>query len=263
MKASVIIITRNQRSLLEKSLPRLLKQDLGGGYEIIVVDSGSTDGAVKYVESLPVKLVRIFPKTFNYARAFNTGAGKAKGEYLVRLSGDAVPLRGDFLTELVKPFDDPKVGGTYGRYTISGRKGYSYPNYWGGWRFPEKLKRYSVKPVFGMGLIGRGGMHLYDFAGAACAVRREIWRKRGLNEGLVAGEDAEYGWFLHLIGYDIVCNPRAVVLHEHPVKVSKAVRTYLGLNKWQVIFTWNILRYWLKRMAGIDPYRAVKYNTSD
>ena len=58
------------------------------------------------------------------------------------------------------------------------------------------------------------GKNVYEFAGGCCAVRKSTW-ENDLNERLLAGEDAEYSWFLHLIGYDIVYNPKAVALHEH------------------------------------------------
>jgi len=240
MKASVIIITKDQKHFLKKSLPILLKQNLKGGCEIIVVDSGSTDGAKEYALSMGAKLVEYKGK-WNYARAANMGVKEARGKFVIRLSGDVIPLKKDFLSQMIKPFEDLKVGGVYGRYTISGKRGYGYPDFWESWRFPKKQTRYSVRQYFLMGLLGIGGVHVYNFAGGCCAIRREIWKKRGFNEKLIAGEDAEYAWFLHVIGYDIVCNPSAVVLHEHKIKrVKKRVkkmRTFLGLSRWQVVFT--------------------------
>jgi rhamnosyltransferase len=258
---SVIIITKNQKHYLQKSLPVLLQQDFGGDFEVIVVDSGSKDGAREYVKSLGVRLVN-YKGEFNYARAFNLGVVRAAGEFIVRLSGDVVPLKKDFLKQMVGPFRDLRVGGTYGRYTILGKKSYGYPDYWPAWRFPKKQKKYYIKPVFFMGLLGIGGPRVYDFAGGCCAVRREIWEKRGFNERLVAGEDAEYAWFLHLIGYDIVCNPKAVALHEHKIDRSKTTKVYLGLTKWNLIFNWEIFKYWMGRVFGKDPYRKMRYNVN-
>ena len=55
MTASVIIITKNQKEFLHQTIPTLLSQKFSGSFEIIVVDSGSTDGAVEYVKTFPVK----------------------------------------------------------------------------------------------------------------------------------------------------------------------------------------------------------------
>lgn len=233
METSVIIITKNQKNILQKSIPVLKKQN-SKDYEIIVVDSGSTDGAKKYCLKEGIKLINIPPDNFKFARAFNTGARKAKGKYIIRLSGDSIPQNNDFISEIIKPFKDPKVGGTFGKYVISGRKGYTYPNFWPSWRFPQKLTRYSIKPVPFMGvgfLIFSFKPKSYEFAGGCCAIRKSIWQKRPFNESLIAGEDSEYSWFLHLIGYDVVYNPMAIVLHEHKVNPSE---NYINLifSKW-------------------------------
>lgn len=265
MQVSVLIITKNQKVYLQKSLPILLGQNFKCGHEIIVVDSGSTDGAMEYIEKLPVKLVKIQPGTFNFAKAFNEGAQAAEGECLVRLSGDAIPIGEKFLTEMVKPFKDLKVGGTYGRYTISGRAGYGYPDYWPQERFPEKLTRYSVEPspLNGISVFGiEFGDHkksemVFNFAGACCAIRRDIWQRRPFNENLIAAEDAEYSWFLHLVGYDIVCNPKAEVLHEHKIG-GKPVLGRWKPSKWQLVFTWQITKYWLLKCFLIDPFEKFR-----
>lgn len=270
MIASVIIITKNQKDHLEKSLPVLLKQNIRGNYEIIVVDSGSTDGAVEYIKNLPkIKLVKINPERFNYANAFNTGAKVAKGKYLVRLSGDVIPTKDSFVSEMIKPFFDPRVGGTFGLYSITKRKGYGYPYWWPKERFPSKLTRYSQTPnpltgvkIFGLEYKQEETDKVHDFAGACCAVRRNIWEKRPFNESLLAGEDAEYAWFLHLIGYDIVCNPKAKTIHEHKIeKINKnAFRDKYGLTLWQFKYSWNIIKYWFQRAVGLDPYKHLRIN---
>jgi len=261
MVASVVVITKNQKDLLKKSLPILLNQKLKGSYEIIVVDSGSTDGAVEYVKSLPIKLVQIRPQEFNYAHAFNKGASEAKGEYLIRLSGDCIPKRSDFIKELIVPFNDSKIGGTYGRYTISGRKGYGYPSYWPGSRFPKELTRYSTKTkIFtGMVEIGKARTEVFNFAGGCCAIRKSIWGKRSFNESLSQGEDAEYAWFLHVAGYDIVYNPQAPVLHEHKLKFGYEL--YKWLKPHHIRFWYEVLNYWFLRILGKDSYKEIRFNS--
>lgn len=259
MKASVVIVTKNQKGFLQQTLPILLHQKFFGGYETIVVDSGSTDGAVGLVKSLPVKLVQIPPENFNYASAFNLGASWAKGEFLVRLSGDCIPQRIDFLTELLRPFSDPRVGATYGRYSISGRPGFGFPPAWSASRFPNKLTRYHIRPNFisSMSLMGETSEKLFNLAGGCCAVRKEIWKKRPFNENLAEAEDAEYAWFLHLIGYDIVYNPRAVCLHEH--KISRRFYRPLQVKiNWMKVLA-GFIKYYFKKAFGSDEYENLNY----
>lgn len=271
MEASIIIITKDQKDFLQRSLPVLLNQDFEGDYEIIVVDSGSTDGAREYVESLPVKLIKIQPETFNFAEAFNTGAEKAKGKYLVRLSGDAIPIGKNWLSEIIEPFKDPTIGGTYGVYTITGREGYGYPDFWPAERFPQKLTRYSVRPtpligvrvnLFGIELgDSKAKEEVFNFAGGCCAIRKDTWQKRPFNEKLLAGEDAEYAWFLHLIGYDVVCNPRAKTIHEHELVRSKNNSFWSSpvFTKWLWVNVYQMAKYWFQRLIlRRDPYKHLQ-----
>jgi rhamnosyltransferase len=245
MKASVVIITKNQKQLLEKSLPILLKQDLKGGYEIIVVDSGSNDGAVEYIRKNTVKLIEIKPKYFNFANAFNTGAERAKGEFLVRLSGDVIPIHEDFLTQLLSAFKNPKVKGTYGKYIQRKREGYTHPFFWPPSRFPKSIKKYSVKPKLLSFLFNeKHKKEITNFAGACCAVRRSIWLKRPFNEKITAGEDAEYAIYLHKKDYDIVCNPKAEVIHEHKQNTLKTNLKYEFV--WRFTFSKEAIKVLIK-----------------
>lgn len=237
MKISVIIITKNQKELLQKSIPVLQKQKFSGEREIIVVDSGSTDGAVEYVKNQKVKLVQIGSSSFNYANAFNTGVKMAKGEFLIRLSGDVIPLNEDFIKEIVAPLVDNKVGAVYGRYTISGREGYGFPNYWPARRFPNKLVKYSVNPnLVKYVLDAKYRENITNLTGGCCALRKDIWEERPFNERLLAAEDAEYAIYLHLRGYDIVCNPQAVVLHEHKIVSERLISEIFPKWVWQLNF---------------------------
>lgn len=265
--ASVIITAKNEKQNLKQSLPVLMKQKMAENYEVILIDSGSTDGSIKFIKKIHIKLIRIKPEEFNYSYAFNKCAAQAKGKYLIKLSGDVIPIGNQWLNEMIKPFSDPTVGGTFGLYTTTGRRGYDYPHWWPKERFPTKLTTYSQTPhpltgikIFGVELTLKNTDKVHEFAGGCCAIRRGMWKKRPLNENLTAGEDAEYAWFLHLIGYDIVFNPKAKTIHEHKIeKIKKnAFRDKFGLSLWQFKYSWNIARYWLLRAVGMDPYKNLK-----
>lgn len=262
MDASIIIITKNQKDYLTKTLPVLKNQNYKDEYEIIVVDSGSTDGAREYCLKNKVKVIDMPPENFNFAHSFNKGASFAKGTYLVRLSGDCLPIGSNWLEEMIKPFKNPKVGGVFGKYVLSGKKGFGYPDYWPGWRFPKKFTLYSVKPFWfmGAGILNFSlGKNIWEFAGGCCAIRKSIWQKRPFNESLLAGEDGEYSWFLHIIGYDIAYNPKVEVLHEHKFSIHKSILAGMGLSTWNLVFNKTIWKYWFQKLKGIDPYKDMVY----
>ena len=246
---SVIIIAKNQIDFLKQSIPILKKQKTAHKFEIMVMDSSSTDGSLSYLEKMKVQTFLYDSPHFNYARAFNLAAEHAKGELLVRLSGDVIPTNEHFLSELIKPFSKEKVGATYGRYIISGRKGYTYPAFWHEDRFPNKEINYHINPpflagvsIFGWEINKKQNGKIFNLAGACCAVRKSIWKTRQFNENLIGGEDAEYAWYLHMKGYDVVYNPKAVVLHEHPISRHEPANLFEIFNVWQFIFNWEIVK---------------------
>jgi GT2 family glycosyltransferase len=91
---SVLIVTHNERSLVERCLPPLLDQ-LREGDELIVADNGSTDGTAEAVERLaPGATVIRMPGNGGYMPACNAAAARARGELLLTLDADALPAPG-------------------------------------------------------------------------------------------------------------------------------------------------------------------------
>lgn len=78
-------------------------------YEVIVVDDGSTDGSGQYLSGVPG--LRLLPQGENrgFAKACNTGAAAARGEWLLFLNNDTVPQPG-WLTSMVAAAErDPAI----------------------------------------------------------------------------------------------------------------------------------------------------------
>jgi GT2 family glycosyltransferase len=91
---SVLVVTWNSRSELERTLPALVPE-LGDGDELIVVDNGSEDGTQATVAALaPAARLLAMGSNVGFAAACNAGAAEAAGQLLVVLNPDAAPLPG-------------------------------------------------------------------------------------------------------------------------------------------------------------------------
>ncbi|HKP90871.1 MAG TPA: glycosyltransferase family 2 protein [Thermoleophilaceae bacterium] len=87
---SVIVVTYNERELVERSLPPLVAQ-LADGDELIVADNRSTDGSPEAVRRLaPAATVIEMPANDGYMPAANAAAARARGDLLLTLDVDAV-----------------------------------------------------------------------------------------------------------------------------------------------------------------------------
>jgi len=107
---SIVIVNWNGRHYLEHCLPSLLQQTYRN-CEVILVDNGSTDGSVQYVQkNYPMILLIVNSQNLGFPKAVNTGIKAAKGEYVVTLNNDTVADT-HWLTELVKAAEASKKGG--------------------------------------------------------------------------------------------------------------------------------------------------------
>ena len=91
---SVLLVTFNERDLVQRCLPALVGQ-LGERDELIVADNGSEDGTVEAVERLaPDATVIRMDRNEGYMPACNAAAARAAGDVLVTLDADAIPAPG-------------------------------------------------------------------------------------------------------------------------------------------------------------------------
>src|SRR5262245_55801056 len=84
---SVIIPTFNRAGLLAGTLESVFAQRFKE-LEIIVVDDGSTDGTMDYLQSLGKRVIVLQQPNQGAGAARNLGAGHAKGIYLAFLDSD-------------------------------------------------------------------------------------------------------------------------------------------------------------------------------
>src|ERR1700726_348071 len=115
VKTSILLLTKDGGPGLEFLMSALYRQKGVEPFELIVVDSGSTDETLELLRRFPVRLEQIPPESFHHSRTRNFAAGLAKGEILVFLSQDAIPASEKWLNTMISNFDDPTVGAVYGR----------------------------------------------------------------------------------------------------------------------------------------------------
>lgn len=116
---SVIVPVKNGLPHFAAVMNMLGRQKLGAGFEVIVIDSGSTDGSLAAVPSYDSRFrtIEIQPSDFGHGTTRNLGVQEAKGEYCAFLTHDALPTDEHWLSALVKPLQaDPEVAGVFGRH---------------------------------------------------------------------------------------------------------------------------------------------------
>jgi GT2 family glycosyltransferase len=90
----VLVVTYNEREMVERCLPALIEQ-LQGDDELIVADNASTDGTADAVIRLAPRATLIrMPVNEGYMPACNAAAARARGDILLTLDADVLPAPG-------------------------------------------------------------------------------------------------------------------------------------------------------------------------
>lgn len=109
---SVIVPVRDGEDTIADCLDAILATDYPEDRrQILVVDNGSTDTTAPQIQSRPVRYLREPRPGVSNAR--NRGIAESTGEILAFVDADCVVVP-QWLTELVRPFEDPEVGAVAG-----------------------------------------------------------------------------------------------------------------------------------------------------
>lgn len=217
---TVSVLTYDGEKYLDRLLTAVEGQDYGGEVDILVVDSGSTDGTLDIVAAHPsVRLHRIPNSEFGHGRTRNLVAELAAGEIVAYLTHDAVPASSSWLRELVYPFvDDSRIAAVVGkqvpradappilRYDIE--------------RVFERLgPDYALTVVTGPGdpadPAGRAAAAFYSDANSAA--RRSVLRDVVPYRDVAYAEDQLFARDVLDAGLRKAYAPRAVVEHSNDV----------------------------------------------
>lgn len=206
---SVVIPTYNRKPILEKCLRAMEQQRLAAegpvrGYEIVVVDDGSTDGTVEWLRANAAQFphVKLFEQNhLGPAAARNLGVEKGTGDTIIFIDSDLVVLEGflqhhaDALTAAYQRLGHDRVF-TYGR--VVNTCNFDDPT-----SEPFKVTDYSQA----------------FFATGNVAIAKHWLEQAGLFDTqftLYGWEDLELGVRLKNLGLSLVKVPEAVGYHWHP-----------------------------------------------
>lgn len=205
---SIIIPARNEEKNIGSCLDAIFKQESGYKFEIIVIDSGSSDKTIEIVKRYPgVQLITIEPEEFGHGKTRNLGAGRAQGDVIVFLNADAIPVDNNWLHPLVSHFEDEKndkIAGVYSRH-IPRPDCHLY--------MARDIRK--SMPDEGFEKSEYGTFDFMIFSTVSCALRREIWEKFPFEDTIEIAEDQEWAKRVLQNGCHIIYEPGSLVSHSH------------------------------------------------
>jgi rhamnosyltransferase len=217
---SVVIPVKNGGTDLVRCLDGIARQRLDEPMEVIVVDSGSTDGSPERARAAGAVVHEIPAEEFGHGRTRNLGARLSTGDLVVFTSQDAVADDETWLGCLAGAARrSPEVAGAYGR---------QLPHL--GARPPEQFfLDFMYGPKERTQRLATGEELSYEetlFSNVNAAIPRAIVEQFPFRDDLTMSEDQEWSRRVLHAGFALVYEPRAAVRHSHPYTIGSAFRRF-------------------------------------
>jgi len=196
-RVSVVMRSKNSDWVIAQALSGLFSQDYDD-FQLVVVDSGSTDRTMDIVSQYPCKILHVAATSYFPGSVLNMAMEQSDGEIIVFQNSDVVQLNRHALGRLVAAFDDDDISAAYARQVPR-------PEAWGFVRrdydvsFPPNENRPSWITLS------------LPFA----AMRKSVWETRQFYTDAWASEDTEWGKWAEENNHLIKYVHDAVVMHSH------------------------------------------------
>ena len=198
-ETSIVIRSFNEAEYIGDVLEAVEQQEYRD-FEIILVDSGSTDGTLEISEKYVDDIEFVAPQNFTFGYSCNVGCKAASGEFVSFLSAHAIPSDDQWLGTMIENLYESDVAMTYSNQVGAEETKFSERRLFNE-LFPEERKRQTGPD--------------YWANNASSAIKKELWEEHQFDEYLTGHEDIE--WAKHFIdrGYAVVYEPDACVYHIH------------------------------------------------
>lgn len=210
-KASVVVRTLNEARYLRELLEGIAAQQTNGlSFEVVLVDSGSTDDTLAIAEHFGCRILHIKREGFSFGRSLNMGCEAASGDILVITSGHCVPADPQWLQALCQPL-------------LEGHAQYSYGKQLGGTDSHFSECRVFEKYFPGQSQIPQQGFYCNN---ANSALLKSAWQRYRFDEELTGLEDMELAQRMVKSGGQVAYVAEARVYHHHSETWSQVRRRF-------------------------------------
>ncbi|MBQ6816611.1 MAG: glycosyltransferase family 2 protein [Clostridia bacterium] len=261
MDVSIVIPTKNGGQQLKDVLTAVFGQKTSYSYEVICVDSGSSDNTLDIINGFDCRLFQIPAKDFGHGKTRNFGAFKGTGEFIIFITQDAVPASEHWLQNFIDAMQTDKsiVGGFGVHYPYPDCnvfdkrdlelhfKGFGTENTVYSLEDPERYK------------TDEGYRHfLAFFSDNNSCVRRSVFEKYPYDDVNFA-EDQIWCRKMIELGYKKIYCANAPVYHSHNYSLSTYFKRYYDeFKSLYELHKFIIVKHWYLTVPA-----AIKHIISD
>lgn len=211
---SVVMRSFNEAWAIGETIEQLFNQDFNGEIELIVIDSGSSDGSIEIIKkSGRARLIQIPLGSYVPGVVLNQGAREASHDWIVYLNADATPVGKDWLTNLLTPcVENPKFGAAFSRQIPR-------PDC-------QAVFAHDYDRCFGPERESKHWDHFFSMVSSV--THRSVLAKVPIREDLQYAEDDEWTRRLIKNGYEIPYAIESVVMHSHNYTLRQSYKRSFG-----------------------------------
>lgn len=239
----------------------MLDQDLDAELEVLVTDSGSTDGTLEFLQAQPVALTVIDSADFNHGRTREEAIRRARGEVVVLATQDARPADRQWIRALLRNYDDPAVAGAYSaqrpRPDANPFSRHRLES-WAATANDRRVQRVETLEEFeALAPLEKLGRITFD--NVSSSVRRSTALEIPFRERAF-GEDLDWSYRVIRAGLSIVFEPESRVVHSHNNSIwYETKRVYLDHQNLHRLLSVHTVPRWLD-VAGCTAKGVVELN---
>jgi GT2 family glycosyltransferase len=245
-KTAVVVPNWNGKTTLGACLDSLIAQSYKT--DIIVVDNGSNDGSLEFIEKkYPDVIVVSNKRNLGFAGGVNSGINKAfelGSEYIALFNNDAVADK-DWLAQLVKVLETENKVGIVTCKLVSGdgRQIDSTGDLYTNWGLPFPRGRGEES-----GTQYDNKLDVFAASGGASLYRTSMLKKIGLfdKDFFAYYEDVDISFRAQLAGWKVRYSPKSLAYHETGTTSGqiKGFTTYQAMKNLPWLFWKNVpMRY--------------------
>ncbi|HEX9012088.1 MAG TPA: glycosyltransferase [Anaerolineaceae bacterium] len=196
--ASIVIRAYNEAGHLEKLFTGIRLQSVQD-VQVILVDSGSTDGTGEIAARNGAEIVHILPEEFTFGRSLNRGIAAAQADLVVIASAHVYPVYPDWIEKLLAPLTGAGAALSYGKQRGGETTQFSEEQIFHQW-YPDAPQPRQPHPFCN---------------NANAAIRRDLWEQHAYDETLSGLEDLAWARWAFEQGLPITYVPEAEIIHVH------------------------------------------------
>ena len=199
---SFVIRTKDEVRDIEKTCKLIRNQKGDFNTEIIIVDSGSSDGTLEVAQKYADIVVNIMPKDFSWGAALNMGIEVAHGKYIFLLSAHCFFVADNTVQKGIGFLSQGSIIAVYGKQIGDKNK-----------NVYEYVELNEIYPS--IYLETSDNCRIHGISNACCMLMKDVWKYNRFDEQMQSSEDLEWYERMTKQGYILGYTDEIQLIHGH------------------------------------------------